>query len=130
MVVRLREADRTTPDTLTNLPISTPRGIVPLRQVAQIASTPGPLQIQRRNRERIITLTGNIAGRDVGAAIRDVRQAVLAQRLPRGFSVAFGGEFEDQQESFGQLLSGFLMSLILVGMVMASQFERLLSSPS
>jgi HAE1 family hydrophobic/amphiphilic exporter-1 len=126
VVVRLREADRTTPDTLANLPISTPRGIVPLRQVAQIASTPGPLQIQRRNRERIITLTGNIAGRDVGAAIRDVRQAVLAQRLPRGFSVAFGGEFEDQQESFGQLLSGFLMSLILVYMVMASQFERLL----
>jgi HAE1 family hydrophobic/amphiphilic exporter-1 len=126
VVVRLREADRTTPDRLADLPISTPRGVVPLRQVAEIIGTPGPLQIQRRNRERIITVTGNISGRDVGATISDVRQTALAQRLPQGFSVAFGGEFEDQQESFSQLMRGFLMSLVLVYMVMASQFERLL----
>jgi HAE1 family hydrophobic/amphiphilic exporter-1 len=94
--------------------------------MAAIVSTPGPTQIQRRNRERIITINGNISGRDLGSAIADVRSAVLAQRLPRGFSVAFGGEFQDQQESFGQILSGFLMSLVLVYMVMASQFERLL----
>ncbi|MDR7420475.1 MAG: efflux RND transporter permease subunit [Armatimonadota bacterium] len=126
VVVRLREADRATPDRLADLPISTSRGVVPLRQVAEITGTPGPLQIQRRNRERIITLTGNITGRDIGATIRDVRQALLAQRLPQGFSIAFGGEFEDQRESFAQLTTGFLMSLVLVYMVMASQFERLL----
>lgn len=126
VVVRLREDDRATPDMLAALPISTPRGVIPLRQVAEIAGTPGPTQIQRRNRERIITLSGNVAGRDLGATIKDVRAAVLAQRLPQGFSVAFGGEFEDQRESFGQLTSGFLMSLVLVYMVMASQFERLL----
>lgn len=126
IVVRLRETDRATPDMLASLPISTPRGVVPLRQVAEITGAPGPTQIQRRNRERIITLSGNIAGRDMGATIKDVRATVLAQRLPRGFSVAFRGEFEDQQESFGQLTSGFLMSLVLVYMVMASQFERLL----
>jgi HAE1 family hydrophobic/amphiphilic exporter-1 len=126
IVVRLRETDRATPDMLAALPISTPRGVIPLRQVAEITGAPGPTQIQRRNRERIITLSGNIAGRDMGATIKDVRATVLAQRLPRGFSVAFRGEFEDQQESFGQLTSGFLMSLVLVYMVMASQFERLL----
>ncbi|OFX33208.1 MAG: hypothetical protein A2Z07_03915, partial [Armatimonadetes bacterium RBG_16_67_12] len=126
VVVRLRETDRATPDMLASLPISTPRGVVPLRQVAEITGTPGPTQIQRRNRERIITLSGNVAGRDLGATIKDVRATVLAQRLPRGFSLAFRGEFEDQQESFGQLTSGFLMSLVLVYMVMASQFERLL----
>jgi HAE1 family hydrophobic/amphiphilic exporter-1 len=126
VVVRLRESDRATPDRLADLPITTSRGIVPLRQVAQITGTPGPLQIQRRNRERIITLTGNITGREVGSALAEVRQAVRSQRLPQGFSVAFGGEFEDQQESFGQLTAGFLMSLVLVYMVMASQFERLL----
>ncbi len=126
VVVRLRQADRTTPDTLADLPIATPRGVVPLRQVATIAGTPGPTQIQRRDRERIITLTGNITGREVSGALGDVRSAVLAQRLPTGFSVAFSGEFEDQRESFGQLYSGFLMSLVLVYMVMASQCERLL----
>jgi len=125
VVVRLREADRATPDRLAEVPISTPRGIVPLRQVASVAGTPGPTQIQRRNRERIITLTGNISNRDVGAALSDVRTAVLAERLPRGFSVAFSGEFEDQRESFAQITSGFLMSLVLVYMVMAAQFERL-----
>ncbi len=126
VVVRLREADRRTPDTLGDLPINTARGIVPLRQVATIAGTPGPTQIQRRNRERIVTVTGNITGREVSAALRDVQSTVLAQRLPTGFSVAFSGEFQDQQESFAQLFSGFLMSLVLVYMVMASQFERLL----
>jgi HAE1 family hydrophobic/amphiphilic exporter-1 len=126
VVVRLREEDRATPDRLAELPITTPRGVVPLKQLATISGTPGPTQIQRRNRERIITLGGTISGRDVGATIAEVRSTVLSQQLPRGFSVAFGGEFEDQQESFAQLLSGFLMSLVLVYMVMASQFERLL----
>jgi HAE1 family hydrophobic/amphiphilic exporter-1 len=125
VVVRLREADRLTPDRLAALPISTPRGIVPLRQLAQVTGTPGPTQIQRRNRERVITLTGNITGRDVASTLRDVRSTVLAQRLPEGFAVAFSGEFEEQQESFSQLLTGFLMSLVLVYMVMAAQFERL-----
>lgn len=126
VVVRLREADRATPDMLATLPVTTPRGVIPLRQVAEITGTPGPTQIQRRNRERVITLSGNIAGREMGATMADVRSAVLGQRLPRGFSVAFGGEFQDQQESFGLLTSGFLMSLVLVYMVMAAQFERLL----
>ncbi len=126
VVVRLQESDRATPDQLGGLPIATPRGIVPLRQLATIAGAPGPTQIQRRNRERIITVTGNISGREIGAALRDVRSTVLAERLPRGFSVAFGGEFQDQQESFAQLFTGFLMALVLVYMVMASQFERLL----
>jgi HAE1 family hydrophobic/amphiphilic exporter-1 len=126
VVVRLREEDRATPDLLGDLPIGTPRGIVPLRQLATVAGAPGPTQIQRRNRERIITLTGTISGRDVGATLNDVHSTVLAQRLPRGFSVAFGGEFEEQRESFAQISTGFLMSLVLVYMVMASQFERLL----
>jgi HAE1 family hydrophobic/amphiphilic exporter-1 len=125
VVVRLREADRTTPDRIADVPVSTPRGIVPLKQLARIDGTPGPTQIQRRNRERIITLSANITGREVSSTLRDVRQAVLAERLPAGFSVAFSGEFEEQQESFAQISAGFLMSLVLVYMVMAAQFERL-----
>jgi len=126
VIVRLRERDRRTPDRLVDLPISTPKGIVPLRQVATITGTPGPTQIQRRNRERILTVSANITGREVSGALRDVQSTVLAQRLPPGFSVAFSGEFQDQQESFAQLFSGFMMSLVLVYMIMASQFERLL----
>jgi HAE1 family hydrophobic/amphiphilic exporter-1 len=94
--------------------------------VATITGTPGPTQIQRRNRERILTVSANITGREVSGALRDVQSTVLAQRLPPGFSVAFSGEFQDQQESFAQLFSGFMMSLVLVYMIMASQFERLL----
>ncbi len=126
VIVRLQESDRTTPDQIGDLPISTPRGIVPLRQLAKIVGTPGPTQIQRRNRERIITLTGNVTGRDLGETLADVRSAMLKERLPAGFSFAFGGEYQEQRESFGQLTTGFLMSLVLVYMVMASQFERLL----
>lgn len=126
VVVRLQETDRATPDQIGDLPISTPRGIVPLRQLAKIIGTPGPTQIQRRNRERIITLTGNVTGRDLGETLADVRATMLKERLPAGFSFAFGGEYQEQRESFGQLTTGFLMSLVLVYMVMASQFERLL----
>ncbi len=126
VIVRLREQDRSTPDKIGDLPIMTPKGIVPVRALASITGTPGPTQIQRRNRERIVTLTGNVTGRDVSQGLAEVRQTVLSERLPRGFSVAFGGEWEDQRESFGQLYSGFLMTLVLVYMVMASQFERLL----
>ncbi len=126
VVVRLRESDRVSPDRLADVPIWTPKGVVPLRLVADIQGSPGPTQIQRRNRQRIVTLTGNISGRDAGTVLREVRSVFLAERLPAGFSVAFSGEFEDQQQSFAQLFTGFLMSLVLVYMVMASQFERLL----
>jgi HAE1 family hydrophobic/amphiphilic exporter-1 len=126
VIVRLREQDRATPDKIGDLPIATPKGVVPVRALASITGTPGPAQIQRRNRERIVTLTGNITGREVSQGLAEVRQTVLAERLPRGFSVSFGGEWEDQRESFAQLYSGFLMTLVLVYMVMASQFERLL----
>jgi HAE1 family hydrophobic/amphiphilic exporter-1 len=125
VMVRLREQDRVTADRLQDLPISTPRGVVPLRQLAAVISAPGPTQIQRRNRERVITLTGNVAGRDAGSALADVQRTVNEQRLPRGFSVTYSGEFQDQRESFAQLFSGLLMSIVLVYMVMASQFERL-----
>ena len=126
VVVRLRESDRVNPDRLADVPIWTSKGVIPLRLVADIKGSPGPTQIQRRDRQRIVTLTGNISGRDAGTVLRDVRSTFLAERLPAGFSVAFSGEFEDQQQSFAQLFTGFLMSLVLVYMVMASQFERLL----
>ena len=125
VIVRLREVDRATPDRVGDVPISTPRGIVPLRQLASVESAPGPTQIQRRNRERVITMSANITGREVSGALRDVRQTMLSERLPAGFRLAFSGEFEEQQESFAQIGSGFLMSLVLVYMVMAAQFERL-----
>ena len=90
--------------------IDTPSGTrVPLAQVAEVRVDAGPNTINRENVQRRIIVQANVAGRDLGGVIRDVRAAVTSRvALPQGYFVQYGGQFEAQEKATRQiaLLSG------------------------
>jgi HAE1 family hydrophobic/amphiphilic exporter-1 len=85
----------------------------------------GPIEITRKDQQRIIVVNGTVADRDLGSIVDDVREKLRAMNWPRGYEFQFGGEYEEQLEAFQQMTFAAILALILVYMVMASQFESL-----
>ena len=126
ILVRLREADRSSLDNVGHIPVATPAGnTVPVGGLISMQRQEGPVAIQRQDRERIITVSANFDGRDLGSVMSDIQTRLepLRAQLPQDFAILYGGEFEEQQESFQQLLFGLILAVLLVYMVMAAQYE-------
>jgi len=124
--VRFQAKDRETMDDIRSLPLMTPMGQpVLLTQVADIRRGTGPIQITRENQMRRISVTANIAGRDLGSVVRDIQKRLgrVQRELPPGYFLEFGGEFKEMQEAFLIIAGAFALATLLVYMVMASQFE-------
>jgi CzcA family heavy metal efflux pump len=92
-------------EALASLPVETPSGaVVPVRAVAHVRREYGPNAIGRENVQRRIVVAANIAGRDLGSVIDEIREAVEQQvRLPAGYRVEYGGQFERQRTASRQL---------------------------
>ena len=126
IVVRLREEDRLELGQVGRIPLRTPRGeMIYAGDVVQMRRQEGPTEISRVDQERIVYVSGTIADRDLGAIIADLRAEVAQINRPDGYEIRFGGEWEDQQESFRELTFAAILALLLVYMVMAAQFESL-----
>ncbi len=124
--VRLSEEYRGSLEDIRNIPILTPYNTAAsLEQVATIIRGEGPIRINRENQARVITVTGNIAGRDLGSIVRDIRRRIvdIERGLPPGYFTEFGGQFEQMQEAFLIMAAAFALATLLVYMIMASQFE-------
>jgi HAE1 family hydrophobic/amphiphilic exporter-1 len=124
--VRFKEEDRNSIQEIESIPIVTPQNkVVYLGQIASIDKGEGPMQIGRENQSRVVKVTANIAGRDLGSVIRDIqaRLAGFEKQLPAGYFIEFGGSYDDMQEAFKILAAAFALASLLVYMVMASQFE-------
>jgi HAE1 family hydrophobic/amphiphilic exporter-1 len=125
--VRLREEDRSTADDLAQLPIRLPTGeLIRVENVADIEFQRGPVEIERKDQVRIVRVEGDVYGRSLGKVIADVRDYISRMDIPPGVEIAMGGQSEDIQESFFWLTLSLGIGLILVYMVMASQFESIL----
>jgi len=126
ILVRLQAEDREGPADLGKIFIASPLGRqIPLDSVAWIEEGLGPVQIERKEQERVITVSGGIEGRDLGSVTRDIKETLADIRIPEGFLVEFGGEQQEMAESFGSLFFALILAVVLVYMVMASQFESL-----
>jgi HAE1 family hydrophobic/amphiphilic exporter-1 len=126
IVVRLREADRANLENVDLIPISTPLGgTVPLGSLVTKQRREGPVSISREDRERIVTVSANFFGRDLGSVVRDIQARLdpIRAELPSDFAILYGGEYEDQQESFRQLMFALILAIVLVYMVLAAQYE-------
>jgi len=127
--VRFKEEYRNTIDQIRNIPILTPLGqSIHLSQVAQIESGTGPVQINRENQARRVSITGNIVGRDLGSVVKDVKKRIagVEETLPAGYFLELGGSYQQMTEAFLILAGVFALASLLVYMVMASQFESFL----
>ncbi len=126
IVVRLREQDRLQLSQVGRIPLRTPAGeLIHADDVVHLNRQEGPTEISREDQERIVYVSGTIADRDLGAIIGDLRAGVAQIARPDGYEIRFGGEWQDQQESFRELTFAAILALLLVYMVMASQFESL-----
>ena len=99
-----------------------------MKELGTVIETLVPPTIERKDRERLITVTGIIAdGRALSEAVESAQGIIDGIDLPSGISTVIAGDFEDQQEMFGDMLILMILMVILVYMVMASQFESFLS---
>src|SRR6185436_11068037 len=125
IVVRLRQADREQISDVGDVLLSTPGGqVVPAKNVLNVNREAGPVQIQRKNMERITTVNAEIEV-PLSDAVKAVQDRLGQVRVPPDFSVGFGAEVEEQARSFQQLQMVLLLAVLLVYAVMASQYESL-----
>jgi HAE1 family hydrophobic/amphiphilic exporter-1 len=113
-------------ENLNNISINTTSGaIVPLNQVAKVTLGSGPAQIRRLNQNRVAVVQANVFGATVGDVQAQVQQVVDAIQPPDGYTVTMGSGAKQQSSTFAALYGMLGISILLVYMVMASQFESL-----
>jgi HAE1 family hydrophobic/amphiphilic exporter-1 len=127
IVVKLQERDRMNFEDLSRFSVISPMGQpVALSNVTRLEKATGPVDIQRKNRQRIVTVSCGVTGRAIGSVNAELEQRIRAMRIPEGFTVEVGGSARDIAESFKSLFYATLLAVLLVYMVLASQFESLL----
>lgn len=126
ILLRLRETDRLDLRQVAQIPLTTPVGqTVPAGSVVQMRRQEGPVSIERLDQERINIVSGTIGDRDLGSIVSDLDAKLKAIKRPPNYEFRFGGEYLEQQETFRQLTFAAILALLLVYMIMASQFESL-----
>jgi CzcA family heavy metal efflux pump len=127
ILVRLSEGYRSEVNDLQNLVLTTDGGRqVLLGNIARIEKANSPVQIDRKYQQRLVEVTANVSGRDLGSVAQDIRDRLTGINVPPGFEVKLSGNVEQQQKTFRDLLLAFSLAILLVYVVMASQFQSLL----
>ncbi|MDP2430879.1 MAG: CusA/CzcA family heavy metal efflux RND transporter [Pseudomonadota bacterium] len=125
LVVRAGENVRASPALFERLRIPTADGLaVPLAEVAHLARADGPVAVNRENGARYVVIQSNVAGRDLVGFVEDVKRGVAAKvRLPQGYSVVYGGQFENQQRAAMRLAVVVPVALGLIFLLLFATFR-------
>ncbi|MCX6640782.1 MAG: efflux RND transporter permease subunit [bacterium] len=127
ILVRLDEGYRSRISDIQNLVLTSSTGQqVQLGNLATIVRSNSPVQIDRKYQQRLVEVTANVNGRDLGAVANDIRAKIAGIDIPKGFEVKLTGNVEQQQKTFRDLMLAFALAILLVYVVMASQFQSLL----
>ncbi|MDL2227245.1 efflux RND transporter permease subunit, partial [Deltaproteobacteria bacterium OttesenSCG-928-M10] len=126
ILVKLKNSDQLSIEELMNMTITNDRGEqVVLGNVARAVPGSGPLNITRKDQSRIVTISADYSGRALGDVTGDIEETLKSVPMPMDFSYTFAGEAKEQAETFEGLLQVLILSVFLVYMVMACQFEQL-----
>ena len=133
VLVRLPEGDRVGRADLdrvyltgsTDAATGTPR-MVPLSQVSRVDTTLGASQINRRDLSREVNVMANVSGRPAGDAGKELQAAIAEIKLPPGYRIVFGGSTKDIAETTGYAAQALLLAVILIYLILASQFGSFL----
>jgi HAE1 family hydrophobic/amphiphilic exporter-1 len=124
------KGDDTLKQSISNLKlvsIKTPLGVsVPLSQVAEVDISRGPIKIDRDGQVRVVTVTSQIINRDLQSVSRDIEEKLSEYDMPEGYLYEMGGQNKELTESFSDLFLALVLAVVLVYMILASQFESLL----
>jgi HAE1 family hydrophobic/amphiphilic exporter-1 len=126
ILVKLRDAEKMDLSDILDLTLANSEGQpVVLKNVVSVGPRSGPVSIERKDQERITTVSADISGRSMSSVLSDIRELLRTVPIPRDFTITFGGDYEEQQKSFRELLLSCVLALVLVYMVMACQYESL-----
>ncbi len=123
--VRLSDEHRASLDAIENTVFNSSSGhAATLGSLATIEQLPPQNEILRENLQRLVTVTGRLEGSDLGTAIARVKQTVTAMHLPASVRVEYGGQYQEQQQSFRDLLRVLVLALALVFGVLLAEFRN------
>lgn len=127
IIVRLAPAYRSDPEAIGNLPLRAPNGaIVRLSDVAGIKVEQGPPQIRRDDVQRRVVIQANVTGRDMGGFVAELQKSIDANLvLPAGYTIVFGGQFENQKRAQARLMIVVPLSLGLIFLLLYFAFGSL-----
>jgi hydrophobic/amphiphilic exporter-1 (mainly G- bacteria), HAE1 family len=125
IVVRLREAERQQVGDVQDVLVSSAQGqVLPAKNLLTVERETGPVQIERKNQQRIVTVSAEPEA-TLSEAVQAVETRLPQLGVPKEFNVGFGAEVEEQAKAFNQLRMVLILALVLVYAVMASQYESL-----
>jgi hydrophobic/amphiphilic exporter-1 (mainly G- bacteria), HAE1 family len=124
VIIKLAEEDVENLEDILQLTLPSSSGkMIPLTNFAFIEQQKGPSEIERKDRERIITVNADYSGRDAGSIIADIRTNLAQIPIPDELTVLITGDYEEQQKAFRELIMAIILAILLVYLVMAGQFE-------
>jgi cobalt-zinc-cadmium resistance protein CzcA len=123
--VRLAEKNRNNIEALSHLILASPQGAwVKLSDVANVSIESGPPQIRRDDVQRRVVIQSNVESRDMGSLVAELRQRIDAEiNMPTGYTVVFGGQFENQQRAQARLMIVVPLSLGLIFLLLYFAFS-------
>jgi HAE1 family hydrophobic/amphiphilic exporter-1 len=125
--LRLDRKDRGDSDLINRLPLLAPKaGLVPLSQVADLSEGRGPTEIERFNRQRLVTIYANLENLDLGTATEHMAALIRDLKLPASYSSALTGRGKQMGEGIVNMLLAFVLAFIFMYIVLAAQFESFL----
>ena len=124
VAVRLHPDDRVNTDSIERLPIAVAGTgmMVPLEQIASITMGKGPAGIRHKDGERMITVSANAQGRSAGEVTADAMKLAQSFDFPPGYGLALGGQGEDQQELFREMMIALFSGILLMYLILVMQF--------
>ncbi|MCR6504196.1 efflux RND transporter permease subunit [Bacteroides muris (ex Fokt et al. 2023)] len=130
LTVRVKDNLRDETEKIRNLMIDTSDGQkIPLNYVAEIRSTMGPNTISRENVKRKIVISANVADRDLRSVVNDIQAEMDAQiKLPEGYHIEYGGQFESEQAASRTLALTSFMSIVVIFLLLYHEFRSVKES--
>jgi CzcA family heavy metal efflux pump len=124
--VRYPDAYRTSTAAVERLRLVNPEGVsVPIARLATFEKTAGEAELNREGLRQVVSVTARISGRDLGHTIADVKKKLSGSlALPRGITIAYGGVYQTQRESFQSLLIAALTAVLLVFVILLFEFRE------
>ncbi len=125
ITVRFRESQRRSIEDLRQIKVFQEGSLIPLTNMADVEVTGGLGTIQHKDMKRVVTVGAKVEGRNENAALAEAQQKLAGMQLPGGYLLEFTGQNEEQEESMAFLSKAFVIALLLIALVLISQFNSL-----
>ena len=124
LTLKVSPEQKGTIESLLDLLVDTKDGPVPLSSIAEVVSSSGPNTVNRENVARRLIVSANVSGRDLRSAVNDIQENIKEDvRLPEGYFITYGGQFESEESASRTLLFTSLGAILLIFFLLYAEFK-------